>query len=270
MKAKIERAEEHVNNLKREIDAFLKCEPYTAIAENEEKTGDRVFRVHVNNQMPIRFGLIAGDSIHNLRAALDYLMWQLVEANGQTPNTSTEFLIGSDANDFTTRCKGKIAKMGISTDAMTLIEALKPYFGGNDGLYALHRLDIRDKHRLLVAVGGLRERIIYNYNPELIRIVDFRLGGPEGPQVPFKPEWIALHYAPAYSCFPLEEGTEIHRLTAAQIQRGKVEMNPKFGFQIAFGEKGIFEGEPLIESLRKLTNLLDGILNVFGTLPELK
>ncbi len=46
-------------------------------------------------------------------------------------------------------------------------------------------------------------------------------------------------------------------------------MYPKFSFQIAFGEEGIFQGEPLVESLAKLTQLVAGVLKIFATLPEL-
>jgi hypothetical protein len=35
------------------------------------------------------------DAVHNLRSALDYLAWQLVEVNGNTPNEKTCFCIGS-------------------------------------------------------------------------------------------------------------------------------------------------------------------------------
>jgi hypothetical protein len=267
--AKIERAHEHVLNLKGEVDAFLKEEPYVVVAEEDAQTGDKVFRVSVRSEIPFRLAAIAGDAIHNLRAALDYLIWQLVEANGQVPNQRTEFLFGNDEADFSTRCKGKILKMGVSAPAMDLIEALKPYNGGNDGLYALHRLDIRDKHRLLITVGGLRDRIIYS--PKVLGSIEFRAGGPDGRLLPvdLKPEWVAFHYAAHASMFPLNNRAELYRLSADDLRNPTVEMNPKFGFQIAFGEQGIFQGEPLVESLGKLTQLIVGILKVFSSLPEL-
>jgi len=36
IKVKIERAKEHVDNLKSEIDAFLKGEPYVMVPEDEQ------------------------------------------------------------------------------------------------------------------------------------------------------------------------------------------------------------------------------------------
>jgi len=268
--AKVERAKEHIAHLKQEVDVFLKSEPYVVLAENDEKTGDRVFRVHIVRNIPMRLSIIAGDAIHNLRASLDYLMWQLVEANGNTPDRGTEFLIAESADNFSTQCKGKMMKMGVGATAMDLIESLNPYKGGNDGLYALHRLDIRDKHRLLLAVGALRDRIIYG--PQAIQITEVRVGGPEGPKLPFafKPDWVAFHYAPAHTAFPLREGAEIERIAAESLNKPNVDTNPKFGFQVAFGEAGVLEGEPLVESLSKLAQVVSGILDVFAALPELK
>lgn len=37
---------------------------------------------------------------------------------------------------------------------MSLLKALKPYKGGNEPLWGLNRLDILDKHRLLVPVAA--------------------------------------------------------------------------------------------------------------------
>jgi hypothetical protein len=270
IKAKIERAKEHVDNLKAEVNAFLESEAYAVVVEDEQQTGDRVFRVRIKTDIPIRLAVIAGDVVHNLRATLDYLSWQLVEANGGIPDQRTEFPFGVDQADFTTRCQRKVR--GVSAEAMSLIQALKPYGAGNqNSLYFLHRLDIRDKHRLLIMVGGIRDRIIHG--PEALEIVEVRRGGLDGPIVPlgFTPEWVAFHYAAAHSGFPLKDGAEIHRIESRFRNRPKVDMDPTFTFNVAFGESGIFEGEPLVESLQKLADMIDGLIDVFFEhLPELK
>ena len=43
---------------------------------------------------------------------------------------------------------------GISDDAVTIIQSIRPYKEGNLLLWQLHRLDIFDKHRLLIFVGS--------------------------------------------------------------------------------------------------------------------
>ena len=265
--AKIDRAKKHVDNLKTEVNAFLESDAYSVVTEDDQQTGDRVFRVRIQSEIPASIAAIAGDVVHNLRSASDYLVWQLVEANGCTPDHGTEFPFGLDEAKFLEGYKRKIR--GVSKDAMGLIEGLKPYGGGNqNSLYFLHRLDIRDKHRLLMTVGGIRDRIIHG--PEAVAFVESRRG-PGGPLVDrFKPEWIAFHYATKHGGFPLKDGAEIHRIKAGFGHRPNVDMNPTFTFNVAFGETGVFEGEPIVESLHALTNMVDSIVDVFfGSLPEL-
>lgn len=43
---------------------------------------------------------------------------------------------------------------GVSSEARAVIDASKPYPGGNDALYLLHQMDLEDKHRLLLALAG--------------------------------------------------------------------------------------------------------------------
>src|ERR1700687_47569 len=90
---KIERAKEHIRNLEAEINAFWTPDRYAIAPEVDHRTGDEVFKIHGNLEVPARWGCIVGEVVHNLRSALDHLAWQLVLANGGTPNRATEFPI---------------------------------------------------------------------------------------------------------------------------------------------------------------------------------
>ena len=79
--AKIERAKEHATDLAEHIERFFQRELYRVLAENDPDTGDRAFRVQVIEQ-PLRWAAMIGDTIHNLRSALDLLARRLVLANG--------------------------------------------------------------------------------------------------------------------------------------------------------------------------------------------
>lgn len=114
--------------------------------------------------VPTTLGLILGDFVHNLRASLDHLVWQLVLANRRQPNSSTAFPIHlelgflQDKAAFFKRTKPAIG--GCSPGARGVIESLQPYQKGNafeashHPLWMLHELDIIDKHRLIAVVGG--------------------------------------------------------------------------------------------------------------------
>src|SRR5262245_23363930 len=90
-----------------------------------------------------------GDTVHNLRSALDHLAWQLVEANGGAPTDKTAFPMSNSADAFES-ARGRQMK-GIASDAQELIRSVQAYHSyHNRHLAALAALDNVDKHRLLI------------------------------------------------------------------------------------------------------------------------
>jgi len=85
------------------------------------------------------------------------------------------------------------------------------------------------------------------------------------PDSPFKGKTVPildLFLKPADVLFPLKIGDELF------IDAPDAEVNEKmqFVFEVAFGEPQIVEGEPLLETLRQLTKLVDGIVPGFEPL----
>jgi hypothetical protein len=75
---KLGRAKEHFAELREKSEAFLATVPYDWSMETEEYTdGTREYRISasVDDYPPIELGLIAGDVVQNVRAALDQLVW---------------------------------------------------------------------------------------------------------------------------------------------------------------------------------------------------
>jgi len=84
--------------------------------------------------VPDHVALIAGDVLHNLRSALDYLVYALIRANGKTPSTSAGFPIfdhepvsQKEKNWFDEKIKD------IPDTAQDVIRFLKPYKAGMTG-----------------------------------------------------------------------------------------------------------------------------------------
>jgi len=96
----------------------------------------------------------AGDVIHNLRGALDHLAYQMTKAH--RPQTTERELRGI----YFPICKSKSSyektlksyKKFFGPEAIKLLDALKPYKGGNEALFRLHELDNFSKHRLLLTM----------------------------------------------------------------------------------------------------------------------
>jgi hypothetical protein len=247
-KTKFERAKEHFDQLHAEMAAFHKRDPYLVIGQDDPATGDKVFRVTVIEEPPPRFAAMVGDTVHNLRSALDLLAWQLVEAGGGTPGDTTMFPIRKSKKAFETAGLAQVE--GASEEAIRILKELKPYKGENDALWRLNRLDANDKHRLLVVLGSAYQSVIISMKDFLLPDMEMDDPVPE------------LHLKPADRLFPLVDGAEVFRI--AQAARGTpMDENPKFAFHIAISDGEVVHGEPLIPVLNDLGNAVKATLDLF-------
>lgn len=242
-RAKLERADQHINNFRIEETKFRKSGGYRSVAYDDPKTGDRVIEFKLVAHPPPLVIAIVGDAIHNLRSSLDHLAYEMVRANGGTPNDATAFPIFFDCESFEASLERKIG--GASKNVLDLIKSLKPYQGGNDSLWHLHRLDIVDKHRLLIPVAAHNDLVVHPLGNAF-------QGFPRNE----RGNIVICHRG------MLIDGTELFRLPRAE--RPEIYQDPKFGFEIAFSE--IVEGQPIIFVLQQLRNLVFRIIETFSPL----
>jgi hypothetical protein len=139
--------------------------------------------------------LIVGDIIHNLRSALDHIVCQLAILHGNDISCcdATYFPICICKPDFK-KAEKRLQDL-ISAPAFTLIEELQPYKAADRGkrpiadvLWTVHKLDIIDKHRIMLVVG------------KKFRATDLTYTLDDAPPVPVEVDG---------SWRPLEDGTEI-------------------------------------------------------------
>jgi hypothetical protein len=94
IRQKIERAKKHFADLEAERDRFFRDnDPYEIATYEDSQTGEYVFQIVRVDPIVPDIALIAGDVIHNTRAALDHLIWQLVLSNSKQPGVNTAFPI---------------------------------------------------------------------------------------------------------------------------------------------------------------------------------
>jgi hypothetical protein len=227
--AKTERADKHINELADLIIAFRKKDPYGVIGEDDPVTGERVGRFQERFPTPRRnVSLIAGDAIHNLRSALDLLYCELVVANAKSVADNDMFPIRGDSQKF--EASLPVIKARIGTAAAATLEELKPYHGGNDGFWRLHKLDIADKHRLLLTTVAALHEVIHTVpvaSPKDALIQVSAMG---------------VHIAPD-DIRAVEDGDELFRLDAEP--QGEI----KYRFEISIHEPPIAECEPVMSLL---------------------
>jgi hypothetical protein len=251
---KIKRAKEHICDLDTRLTTFKNGNPYKVVPELDSNMGKRVFRFREKQSIPAEISLRTGEVIQNLRSALDYVVWALVESNGSTPTRDNCFPISENAKKYKTGSPGKVK--GMCQRAVDCINLTKPDKGGTEALWQLHELNNSDKHRLLLTAGiGFRVTVQQRFGSS---VVIGRAGGHGGSVLTQNPI-VNVDFTPSNAAFPIIYGTEILALPA------ELNMNPQFTFDVAFNEPSIIEREPILPFLHQLTHLVEEIVGLLGS-----
>ena len=75
--AKANRAKEHIDSLSRLVDEFRALGPYSLTAEPTGKAGRLAYRLRFSRPVPVLVSTTVGDVLHNLRAALESLAFEV-------------------------------------------------------------------------------------------------------------------------------------------------------------------------------------------------
>jgi hypothetical protein len=241
---KFDRGREHVAALVSERATFLAGEPYAI--ETVERDDKRVFFLRVQQDPPEGLATIAGDAIHNLRSSLDLAICELIAHTGGQVTEDTAFPIVKEKSGLHAGLK---RLKGASPGVPQAVRELEPYRDGNRALWRLHRLDIVDKHRLLVVVGMAYQAVSFDGGDMMARRFPDAFKGAEPPSMP-----IAIR--PADRLFPLADGAELFSEPLADLS-----LNPGFHFELSLGAEGLAEGgEPVSEIFDEITGAVSTAL----------
>jgi hypothetical protein len=240
VRLKIKRAKEHIYDLDAKRVAFLDSGAYCAPAKYDPHCSQTVYRVTKYTPVPPYFSLIAGDAIHNLRTALDYLAWQL----SASPDAMTCFPICETPEEHETAMRSRKVK-SVPEKAKEAMRLLKPYKGGNNAFWQLHRLDIADKHHLLLANVGHVDKWRVNMESSFDELHEIWPGFAMPSVMDVRP---FVKIVPVF-----KQGDELFRLT------GNTEVNKdiEVAFNITFRQSEIPESEPIIETLQRFADLIE-------------
>jgi hypothetical protein len=156
-RAKLDRAEEHLNALSTSTIDFLKTRPFELRGEVDKKANRYAVRIHIKQRPPERLGLIVGDAVQNLRAALDHLICNLAILGGAEDTKVNQFPILEQPPLAKQKRKSWDRMLSnVPSDAEATIEQLQPY-NRPDGvdvthhsLWIVQRLSNEDKHRVVL------------------------------------------------------------------------------------------------------------------------
>ena len=241
--AKIERADETIKQLDSEIRLFLDAHSHTRIRDVNEQSSEQVVEATGKNPPP-RVSVLIGEVVHHLRSSLDHLVLQLVLREGNTPDDRTGFPVCDDAEKFEDRPTQRKIK-GVARSAAAIIECAQPYHRGPEyidhPLWLIHRLDITDKHKLLIVSAHRSELSYLNRPPEFFKSIDI-LGS-----------------------------QDVSSNTAAQLARielhsSNADMNVKATTtsNVVFPELGSARHEPVIPCLEQFSQVVRGVIQSFS------
>src|SRR4051812_15728053 len=100
-RAKLDRAGELVTLIHSELAAYYASEPFTHRTERHDDPPRIELWVEPVEPPPLRLGVLMGEFIHNLRSALDHLVWQLALTTTDSPSDRLQFSIyTTEPNDW--------------------------------------------------------------------------------------------------------------------------------------------------------------------------
>lgn len=227
---KLNRAAEHAHALNHEIGQFLATNPYEVTDDFDPEARKHTYRVRERASPPSWLGVIVGDCVHNLRSALDQLIYQLALGRKDSPGRKTAFPVFIDAGTYRKQRRRIIGDL--DPKAQQIVDDLQP--GGDnptfDPLYVLHELWNEDKHRLIPLVASSAVSSEVSLPPgvgiEEIEVV-FRQGPLEGEEV--------------IGWFVMPKG-----------MRPDQYVHPDFAFDVALPRDGPAHGAPVRQELHRL------------------
>jgi hypothetical protein len=160
---RLDRALFHLEDLKAEVNTWLKERPHRTWTVTEDDVPKKYFYCQVLRKPHSHLSLIVGDCVHNLRSALDNLAFELALAHkrgalskGIQRDSAFPILRQDIERDENSMKRFKTMTRGMCSDAKTVIEQLQPYKRG--------------KITLMIPFGSLTSfltRISIGYRPLL-------------------------------------------------------------------------------------------------------
>jgi hypothetical protein len=251
---KIDRARKHADDLEAEVRAFWETEPCEIEMMGAPNAGRVFCCVKHMSALPECIPLITGDAAHNIRAALDHFVW--ATASPQERGKHTYFPIWTSTRARTQdqwRKQVETQMRGASAELVEAVAKLEVWETGRDSLlWAIHELDRKDKHRLLLSVAVALSGINLDGDSyELSVAKKFSGGDPARPLALELFEWS-----------PLEDGAEFSYPDGVVFGATRTTLS----FDVMLAEPEMLRGKPAVTQLRILAGLAEKVVRELALL----
>jgi hypothetical protein len=231
---KIERAKHHINDLHQRMLDFA-TDVHVLSIYHDAQQGCDVLQVRITKSLPLEFAAVIGDALHNLKSALDIAINSIIGDRLKSFDSYSRFPIRETREAVEAAVNGALIKKASKAVTSFIVDSVKPYRGGNDAIWALHNLNILDKHRLLLPVMQLQA------------ILDIGAEDDRGCKVPIG-TWLITKWRTAYyPCFGMSNV--------------KITNQGKAALTIFFDNGLPMEGQSVLPTLLQLAELVTGVID---------
>lgn len=242
-RSKIERANEHIKNLEIETAEYLQTNKCSFPQHYDSASDELVLSFANVPVLPLRFSIIVGEAIYQLRSSLDHLVWDLCQFNNGTPASNSGFPIFKSLDGYKSR--GEPMIQGVAASAKARIHSLQPLHRPaptEDALWILREMNNTDKHKLIfVAQAHTGDRVHVSFPDGITSrspTNDFRL----------------MRIIP-------ENGAEFYRIKTRQTS---VKVDVDLAPIIAVENVALAKYEPAIPLLTQLSGAVSNIIKDFA------
>ena len=154
VRVRLDRALQHLEAFENRIQWLGGNNPYSVGINRDGETGYYFVTATIPQAPPNEWGLLISEFSHNLRAALDNLVWQLALKRTIAPFDYAGFPVYLSQSGFNSG--GNRLVTDLSPLQQVMIERTQPYHRRNprrDPLWLLHQINNADKHRFLPVVA---------------------------------------------------------------------------------------------------------------------
>jgi hypothetical protein len=244
LRIRLRRVESQVKRIEASYRRFEpRLERYRLRVEPNEDRTEHIERIYMDWRIRDWWSVAVGEIMHNLRATLDNLVWQLVIGNNDhKPGKQHEFPIASDEGWYEENAPRKLCH--VPAAARTIIDQVQPYRRPAKELRAhplwvVHNLNRIDKHHLLHVVAAYAPGAKFEATPEMVAAK----------------AQLRLWYR------PLESGTEIRAILTPAPFDGEVPVSTPAPLNVVVGETDETPFYPFPGVLRNASNGVNEVLD---------
>jgi hypothetical protein len=163
---KIERAKKHIRDLNA-ILVRINTNSHAVLVETNPDTGYDSLKFEFGEAVPEQFMCIAGDALHNLHTALDFVANDIEFSTTGKRSRRTKFPVYNTRDELVAAVNGGFKHKAPQRIIDFIVDVVQPYESGDGkAIWAMHALDIEDKHRLLVPHVELQWLRLIRYKDE--------------------------------------------------------------------------------------------------------